>query len=89
LDVIVTTMDEAITLARKIREEWGSPGHRSCRKRGGLLREAYEKGFVPDVMSELCPCHDPFPTSLGIYAGRGDVLGRRISTAISPRPGRP
>lgn len=59
LDVIVESMDEAIEMAKKHAASnepiaigvWGNAA--DC------FEEAYEKGFMPDVMSEMCPCHDP------------------------------
>lgn len=59
MDVIVTTMDEAITLARKSAKNGEALAIGVVGNAADCFEEAYEKGFVPDVMSEMCPCHDP------------------------------
>ncbi|WP_300525701.1 urocanate hydratase [Aminiphilus sp.] len=59
MDVIVTTMDEAITLARKSAKSGEALAIGVVGNAADCFEEAYEKGFVPDVMSEMCPCHDP------------------------------
>jgi urocanate hydratase len=59
MDVIVTTMDEAITLARKSVKNGETLAIGVVGNAADCFEEAYEKGFVPDVMSEMCPCHDP------------------------------
>lgn len=59
MDVIVDTMDEAITLAKKHVAESKPIGIGVVGNAADCFEEAYEKGFMPDVMSEMCPCHDP------------------------------
>lgn len=59
MDVIVTTMDEAIALARKYVKEGKPLAIGVVGNAADCFEEAYEKGFTPDVMSEMCPCHDP------------------------------
>ncbi|PIE55524.1 MAG: urocanate hydratase [Dethiosulfovibrio peptidovorans] len=59
MDVIVHTMDEAIALAKKSVSEGKPLGIGVVGNAADCFEEAYEKGFMPDVMSEMCPCHDP------------------------------
>lgn len=59
MDVIVTTMDEAIALAKKAVAEKSPLAIGVVGNAADCFEEAYAKGFMPDVMSEMCPCHDP------------------------------
>ncbi len=59
MDVIVYSMDEAIELAKKSVKEDKPLGIGVVGNAADCFEEAYEKGFMPDVMSEMCPCHDP------------------------------
>ncbi|MBN1105401.1 MAG: urocanate hydratase [Deltaproteobacteria bacterium] len=59
MDIIVTTMDEAIALARESVAEGKPLAIGVVGNAADCFEEAYEKGFMPDVMSEMCPCHDP------------------------------
>ncbi|MDR3254538.1 MAG: urocanate hydratase [Synergistaceae bacterium] len=59
LDEIVDSIDTAMKLAKE-RAAAGKP--RSFGVVGNAadcFEEAYEKGFMPDVLTEMCPCHDP------------------------------
>ena len=58
-DVLAKDLDEAIALAKeaaakKEKLAVGVVGNAST-----LFWEAYDKGFEPDVVTEMCPCHDP------------------------------
>lgn len=59
MDIIVHSMDEAIELAKKSAMEGKPLGIGVVGNAADCFEEAYEKGFMPDVMSEMCPCHDP------------------------------
>lgn len=59
MDVIVNTMDEAIALARKAVADEKPLAIGVVGNAADCFEEAYAKGFMPDVMSEMCPCHDP------------------------------
>jgi urocanate hydratase len=84
---MVHSFDEA----RKIAEE-----HAAAKKplsigivgnAAEIFWEAYEKGFQPDIVSEMCPCHDPISYIPSGYTGeqadeyrardRKAYLGRR------------
>ncbi len=59
MDMVVHSFDEA----RKIAEEAAAANKALSVAVVGnaadVFEEAFEKGFRPDIMSEMCPCHDP------------------------------
>jgi urocanate hydratase len=59
LDVIVDSMDEAIYMAKDHVDKGKPIAIGVVGNAADCFEEAYEKGFIPDVMSEMCPCHDP------------------------------
>ncbi len=59
MDVIVHSMGEAIDLAKKAVQDGKPLGIGVVGNAADCFEEAYEKGFMPDTMSEMCPCHDP------------------------------
>lgn len=59
LDVIVDSMDEAILMAKDHVDKGKPIAIGVVGNAADCFEEAYEKGFMPDVMSEMCPCHDP------------------------------
>ncbi len=59
MDVIVTSMDEAIAMARESVANGEPLAIGVVGNAADCFEEAYVKGFMPDVMSEMCPCHDP------------------------------
>ena len=59
LDQKVYSLDEAITIAKKAAEEGIATSVAVVGNAADLFEEAYDKGFMPDIMSEMCPCHDP------------------------------
>lgn len=60
MDVIVDTMDEAIAIAKKHVAESKPIAIGVVGNAADCFEEAYGKGFMPDVISEMCPCHDPY-----------------------------
>ena len=59
LDVIVDSMGEAISLAKEHVAKEKSVAIGVVGNAADCFEEAWEMGFMPDVMSEMCPCHDP------------------------------
>ncbi|MBZ9686819.1 urocanate hydratase [Clostridium estertheticum] len=59
MDVIVYSLDEAIAMATKAAEEKKPMSIGLVGNAADIFEEAYNKGFMPDIMSEMCPCHDP------------------------------
>lgn len=60
MDVIVDSMEEAITLAQRHVAESKPIAIGVVGNAADCFEEAFEKGFRPDVLSEMCPCHDPY-----------------------------
>lgn len=58
-DAKAANLDEAIEMATKAAAEKRPMGIGVVGNAATLFWEAYEKGFEPDVMTEMCPCHDP------------------------------
>ena len=58
-DVNVLSMEEAITMAQKAATEEKALGICVMGNAADLFKEAYDMGFVPNVVTEMCPCHDP------------------------------
>ena len=60
MDVLVDSLDEAITLAKEYAAKKESIGIGVAGNAADVFEEALEKGFRPDIVTEMCPCHDPF-----------------------------
>ena len=58
-DVKASDLDEAIELAKKAAAEKKPLAIGVVGNAASLFWEAYEKGFEPDIVTEMCPCHDP------------------------------
>ena len=58
-DVKVFSMEEAITMAQKAATEEKALGICVVGNAADLFKKAYDMGFVPNVVTEMCPCHDP------------------------------
>jgi urocanate hydratase len=58
-DVKAKNLDEAIAIAKKAAAEKKALGIAVVGNAAVLFWEAYNKGFEPDVVTEMCPCHDP------------------------------
>lgn len=58
-DIKAKDLDEAIQMAKKAAAEKRSLAIGVVGNAATLFWEAYEKGFEPDVVTEMCPCHDP------------------------------
>jgi urocanate hydratase len=60
IDVLVGSLDEAISLAKEYAAKKETIGIGLVGNAADVFEEALEKGFKPDVVTEMCPCHDPF-----------------------------
>ena len=58
-DVKAKNLDDAIEMAKKAAAEKKALAIGVVGNAATLFWEAYEKGFEPDVVTEMCPCHDP------------------------------
>ena len=59
MDTIVYSLDEAIDMAKKAITKKEPLAIGLVGNAADIFEQAYEKGFMPDIMSEMCPCHDP------------------------------
>ncbi len=58
-DVEAESLDEAFAIAKKAAAKGEPLGVGLCGNAATVFTEAYEKGYMPDVVTEMCPCHDP------------------------------
>ncbi|MBW1866300.1 MAG: urocanate hydratase [Deltaproteobacteria bacterium] len=58
-DVKAKNLDEAIEMAKKAAAKGEKLAIGVVGNAATLFWEAYDKGFEPDVVTEMCPCHDP------------------------------
>jgi urocanate hydratase len=59
LDVQAASLEEAIQIAEKAKAAKEPLGVGVCGNAAELFPGALELGWMPDIMSEMCPCHDP------------------------------
>jgi urocanate hydratase len=60
IDVLVGSLDEAIVMAKEYAARNEAIGIGLVGNAADIFEEALEKGFKPDIVTEMCPCHDPF-----------------------------
>lgn len=58
-DVKAKNLDEAIEMAKAAAKDKKPLAIGVVGNAATMFQEAYEKGFEPDVITEMCPCHDP------------------------------
>jgi urocanate hydratase len=59
LDVQAASLEEAIQLAEKAKADKKPLGVGVFGNAAELFPKALELGWMPDIVSEMCPCHDP------------------------------
>jgi urocanate hydratase len=59
IDTRVGSLDEAIDLAKKTAAAGEPLGIAVVGNAADVFEEAWDKGFRPDIVTEMCPCHDP------------------------------
>lgn len=69
MDVIVHTFDEARKMAEDAVKEGKQIGIGVVGNAADVYEEAFKKGFMPDVITEMCPCHDPISYIPSGYTG--------------------
>ena len=57
--MLAKDLDEAIALAKEAAAKKEKLAVGVVGNAATLFWEAYDKGFEPDVVTEMCPCHDP------------------------------
>ncbi len=58
-DVLAGSFDEAIALAEQARDAGRAVGIGVVGNAAELFPAALERGWSPDIVTEMCPCHDP------------------------------
>lgn len=58
-DIKANNLKEAIKMAKKAAEEKRALGIGVVGNAATLYWEASDSGFEPDIVTEMCPCHDP------------------------------
>ena len=58
-DVKAKDLNEAIAMAKEAAAAQKALGIAVVGNAATLFQEAYDKGFEPDIVTEMCPCHDP------------------------------
>jgi urocanate hydratase len=69
LDQKVHSFDEARKIAEKAAADKTPTSVAIVGNSADIFWEAYEKGFLPDVVTEMCPCHDPISYIPAGYTG--------------------
>jgi urocanate hydratase len=59
IDTRVGSLDEAIDLGKKTAAAGEPLGIAVVGNAADVFEEAWDKGFRPDIVTEMCPCHDP------------------------------
>lgn len=59
IDTQVGSLDEAISVAKEYATKGEAIGIAVVGNAADLFEEAWDKGFKPDIVTEMCPCHDP------------------------------
>ncbi len=60
MDILADSLDDAIIMAKEYAAKKESIGIGVAGNAADIFEEALEKGFRPDIVTEMCPCHDPF-----------------------------
>lgn len=69
MDVMVRSLDEAIAIAKEHIAKDEPIGIGVVGNAADVYEEALAKNFIPDVVTEMCPCHDPISYIPSGYTG--------------------
>lgn len=69
MDHIVYSFDEARKMAEEAADKKEPLAVAVVGNAADVYWEAYDKGFMPDIISEMCPCHDPISYIPSGYLG--------------------
>lgn len=77
-DVMVETLEEGIALADQAKREKRPLGIGVIGNAAELFPRALELGWKPDIVTEMCPCHDPFSyIPMGYTPEEADALRKQ------------
>ena len=78
LDVTAPSLKAGIKLAEKAKAEKRALGIGVCGNAAKMFEKALKMGWLPDIMSEMCPCHDPISyIPAGYKPAEADALRRK------------
>jgi len=87
-DVVVEDFDEAVRLAREAAAARKPLGIALVGNAIEVLRAAWNTGFVPDIITDMTPAHDPLAyVPEGLTVAEARVLRRQDRTAYLKRAG--
>lgn len=69
MDIMVKSLDEAIAVAKEHVEKDDPISIGVVGNAADVYEEALSKNFLPDVVTEMCPCHDPISYIPSGYTG--------------------
>lgn len=69
MDVMVRSLDEAIAIAKEHVANDDPISIGVVGNSADVFEEALDKNFLPDVVTEMCPCHDPISYIPSGYTG--------------------
>ncbi|MHC1719337.1 MAG: urocanate hydratase [Clostridiaceae bacterium] len=69
MDIMVRSLDEAIAIAKEHIAKDDPISIGIVGNAADVYEEALSKGFMPDVITEMCPCHDPISYIPSGYTG--------------------
>ena len=69
MDMMVRSLDEAIAIAKEHLEKDEPISIGVVGNAADVYEEALAKNFLPDVVTEMCPCHDPISYIPSGYTG--------------------
>lgn len=69
MDIMVKTLDEAIEIAKEHAAKDDPISIGVVGNAADVYEEALDKNFLPDVVTEMCPCHDPISYIPSGYSG--------------------
>lgn len=69
MDIMVRSLDEAITIAKEHVAKDDPISIGVVGNAAEVYEEALSKNFLPDVVTEMCPCHDPISYIPAGYTG--------------------
>jgi urocanate hydratase len=76
-DLVVKHFDEAVTLAKKAVADRRPLGIAVISNAVDVLQRAYDQGFMPDIITDMTPAHDPMMyIPLGFSAKEAEELRR-------------
>jgi urocanate hydratase len=85
-DVMVTSLEEAMSMAEQARDQRRPLGIGLVGNAAEVFPAVLERGWRPDIVTEMCPCHDPVSyIPAGLSPEQADQLRRSDRDAYFTR----